>query len=150
MSDVALRLVADAWPAVGVGLVPTTQAKPLVVLIIDDSDDDELASVLASTEGAADGYDGAWSARITDERLTICFQLMRRDDGWEREWTYSEPGGSILNAITARDHHVAIVPVIGDLSKFVRVGRGGAIVVATEASVAVASARAVARATAAP
>src|ERR1039458_6650654 len=140
MGDVAPRIVADASPAVGVGLVPRMHAKPLVVLIVDDLDDGELASVLASTEGAADGFDGAWSAQVNDERLTISFQLIRRDDGWEREWTYAEPGNSILNAISARDHHVAIVPVIGDLSEFVREGQGGAIVVDAQASEAVASA----------
>ena len=149
MGDVALRIVADANPAVGVGLIPRMHAKPLVVLIVDDSDDGELASVLASTEGAADGFDGAWSAQVNDEGLTISFELIRRGYGWEREWTHGEPGDSILNAISARDHHVAIVPVIGDLSKFVREGRGGAIVVDTRASDAVAAARVVAGATAA-
>jgi hypothetical protein len=141
MSAVALRIVTDTRPAVGVGLVPRMHAKPLLVLIVDASDDGELASVLASTERAADGFDGAWTARVDDARLTISFQLIRRDDGWEREWTHAEPSGSILDVISARDHHVAIVPVIGDLSEFVREGQGGAVVVDAQASWAVASTR---------
>lgn len=141
MSDVAVRFPAYASPAVGVGLVPRRQAKPLIVLIVDDSHDDELASVLASTEAPAGGYDGAWSVQVIDERRTISFRLMQRDHQWEREWTHPEPGASILHAIAARDHHVAIVPAIGDLSEFVREGRGGALVVDTEAAGAVVSAQ---------
>jgi len=144
MSDVAVRFPAFASPAVGVGLVPRRQAKPLIVLIVDDSRDDELASVLASTETAAGRYEGAWSVQVIDERLTIGFRLMRRDDEWQREWTHPEPGASMLQAITARDHHVAIVPVIGDLREFVREGHGGAIVVDTAAAGAVVSAEALA------
>jgi hypothetical protein len=144
MSDVAVRFLAYASPAVGVGLVPRRQAKPLIVLIVDDSNDDELASVLASTETAAGGYDGAWSVQVIDERPTIGFRLMRRDREWQREWTHPEPGASILHAIAARDHHVAIVPAIGDLSEFVREGRSGALVVDTEAAGAVVSAQAIA------
>lgn len=144
MSDLAVRFLAHARPAVGVGLVPRRQAKPLIVLIVDDSDDEELASVLASTEAAPGGYDGAWSVEVIDEAPTIGFRLMRRDHEWEREWTHAEPGASILHAIAARDHHVAVVPVIGDLGEFVREGRGGAIVVDTEAAGAVVAAQALA------
>src|ERR1700689_1425608 len=104
MSDVAVRFPPFATPAVGVGLVPRRQAKPLIVLLVDDSGDDELASVLASTQAANGRYEGAWSVQVIDERLTIGFRLMRRDDEWEREWTHPEPGASMLHAITARDH----------------------------------------------
>jgi hypothetical protein len=144
MSDAAVRFLAYGRPAVGVGLVPRRQAKPLIVLIVDDSGDDELASVLASTEAAAGKYEGAWSVQVIDERLTIGFRLMQRDNDWEREWTHPEPGASILHAIAARDHHVAVVPVMGDLGEFVREGRGGAIVVDTEAAGAVVAAQALA------
>ena len=142
MSDVAPRVLVDASPAVGVGLVPRVHASSIIVLMVDDSDDDELASVLASREGVpADGFDGAWSAKVRGELLTIEFHLAAHDDGWERRWTHVDPGGGILNAISARAHHVAIVPAFGDLSEFVRQGQGGAIIVDTHASGAVAAAR---------
>jgi len=149
MSGAARRFLADATPAIGVGLVPGVQKRrPIIVLIVDDSDDDELACVLASKEAvAADGYRGAWSAQVNGERLTIKFHLVRRDEEWDRRWTYPDPGGGVLNAITADSHHVAVVPVIGDLSEFVREGQGGAIIVDAQASGAVASARAVAATT---
>src|SRR5271156_2960986 len=118
MSDVAPRVLVDASPAVGVGLVPRLHASSIVVLIVDDSGDDELASVLASREGVpADGFDGAWSAKVRGELLTIEFHLAAHDDEWERRWTHVDPGGGILNAISARAHHVAIVPAFGDLSE---------------------------------
>jgi hypothetical protein len=145
MSGAARRFLSDANPAVGVGLVPGVQSQPIVVLIVDDSQDDELASALASNDAAAaNGYGAAWSAQINGERLTIKFHLIRRGEEWERRWTYPEPGGGVLNAITANRHHVAIVPVVGDLSEFVREGNGAAIIVDVQPSRAVSSARAVA------
>ncbi len=145
MSSAARRFLADANPAIGVGLVPGVQRQPIVVLIVDDSEDTGLASVLASKEAvAANGYGGAWSAHINRDRLTIKFHLIRRGEQWERRWTYPEPGGGVLNAITANRHHVAIVPVVGDLSEFVREGNGAAIIVDVQPSRAVSSARAVA------
>ena len=88
----------------------------------------------------ANGYSGAWSAQIDGERLTLEFHLIRRGEEWERRWTHPEPGGGVLNAITADSHHVAIVRVIGDLSGFVRDGNGAAIIIDVQPSGAVSSA----------
>jgi len=131
-------------------LVPAAHGQRIIVLIVDDSDDDDLAYVLASKNAAPNGYRGAWRAQVTGERLTVEFRLARRDDDWERLWTYPEPGQGIVNEITAHNHRVAIVPVIGDLSEFVRDGERGALIVDAEASGAVASARTIIAASAAP
>jgi len=142
MSDDLDRFLADANPASGVGFVPRARRQPIVVLVVDDSDDSELASLLAGEqEVAAAAYEGSWSAQIDGSALVIKFLLARRGGGWERRWTYPDPGGSVLNAITAGVHHVAIVPLIGDLSDFVRDGLRGAIVVDAQASESIASAR---------
>jgi hypothetical protein len=142
MSDAASRFLADANPANGVGFVPHAQGQPIVVLVVDDSDDGELARVLADNDAVAGAdYGGAWSAQVNGERLIVKFRLIRRDGEWERRWTYTDPGGSVLDAITAGSHHVAIMPLVGDLSEFVREGLRGGIIVDAPASGAIASAR---------
>ncbi len=142
MSDDLVRFLADASPASGVGFVPRPRRQPIVVLVVDNPDDLELASLLAGGEGvAASDYEGSWSAQVDGTELVVKFQLARRDGRWERRWTYRDPGGSVLNAITANIHHVAIVPLTGDLSDFVREGLRGAIVVDVPASETIASAR---------
>ena len=73
--------------------------------------------------------------------VIVKFRLIRRDGAWERKWTYTDPGDSVLNAITAGTHHVAIMPLVGDLSEFVREGLGGGIIVDAPASGAIASVR---------
>jgi hypothetical protein len=135
MSDAVDRFLADASPASGVGFVPRARRQPIVVLVVDDTEDVELASLLAGgADAAATGYDGSWSAQADGTRLIVKFGLIRRGGGWERRWTYADPGGSVLNAITTGVHHVAIVPLAGDLSDFVREGLRGAIVVDAQAS----------------
>jgi hypothetical protein len=142
MSDALDRFLADASPASGVGFVPRAGGQPIVVLVVDDSDDPELASLLAGGERvAASDCDGSWTSWVDDTRLVVKFALAGRGGGWERRWTYTDPGGSVLNAITSGVHHVAIVPLIGDLSDFVREGLRGAIVVDAQASESIASAR---------
>lgn len=124
------------------GFVPRARRQPILVLVVDDSDDPELASLLAGGEGVAGtDYEGVWSAQVDGAGLVLEFLLARRDRGWMRRWTYTDPGGSVLNAITAGAHHVAIVPLIGDLSDFVREGLRGAIVVDAQASESISSAR---------
>jgi len=141
MSEALDRFLADASSASGVGFVPRARRQPIVVLVVDDSEDPALASLLAGGEGVATDYDGSWRAQIDGSELVVKFLLTRRDGGWERQWTYTDPGGSVLNAITADVHHVAIVPLIGDLSDFVREGLRGAIVLDVQASKSIASAR---------
>ena len=144
MSDV-LRFLATANPATGVGLVPRAQGLPIVVLVVDDSKDDELSSLLASGDSVvASELGGTWSAQVNGEQLVIKFHLISRDGAWERQWTYPDPGGGVLDAITSGGHHVAILPAVGDLSEFVRKGSGGGIIVDAKASRAIASAYAVA------
>jgi len=66
--------------------------------------------VLAGDDAVAGtDYGGAWSAQVNGERLIVKFRLTRSDGEWERQWTYTDPGGSVLNAIAAgtpsrRDH----------------------------------------------
>jgi hypothetical protein len=142
MSDADCGFLADTSPANGLGFVRRAQNLPIVVLVVDDSDDDELACLLAGGDVVvATDHDAAWSAQVNGEGLIVKFSLIRHDGAWERKWTYTDPGDSVLNAITAGTHHVAIMPLVGDLSEFVREGLGGGIIVDAAASGAIASAR---------
>jgi len=142
MSDAAVRLRAGAVPAIGVATVPRTRGQAFVAVVVDDADDEELASVLASADEAT-AYSGAWSAQVTSRELIIRFHLLRRGEAWERQWTCPNPTDDVLDAVTAGAHHVAILPLLGDLSQFVKEGMGGAIMIEAQASRSVAAARAV-------
>jgi len=143
VSDAASRFLADTSPADGVGFVPRAQGQPIVVLVVDDADDGELARVLAGNHAVGgNDYGGTWSAQVNGEGLIVKFSLIRDDGAWERKWTYTDPGdSSVLNAIAAGAHHVAIMPLVGDLSEFVREGLGGGIIIDAPASGAIASAQ---------
>jgi len=147
MSDAAVRLGAGAVPAVGVATVPRAQANAFVVIVVDDSDDQELACVLASADEAT-GYGGAWSAQVSSRELHIRFHVVRRGAAWERLWTCPNPSEDVLDAVTAGAHQVAILPLVGDLSQFVEEGVGGGLMIEAQASRSVAAARAVLPATA--
>ncbi len=117
----------------------------MLVLVVDDSADDELVSVLAVANIVpAHGYGGAWAAQITPGVLTIKFTLVRLGGGWERAWTFPNPPDELLGPIIGGAHHVAILPreFAGDLSKLDPVTLGGSIIIEAVASEAVAAARA--------
>jgi hypothetical protein len=69
----------------------------MLVLVVDDSADDELVSVLAAANMVpAHGYGGAWAAQVTPGVLTIKFTLVRLGGGWERAWTFPNPPDELL------------------------------------------------------
>jgi hypothetical protein len=112
---------------------------------VDDTDDDELVSVMANEDNVpADGYGGAWAAQVTPESLTIKFLLIKLGGGWERAWTYPEPPNELLDAITQGEHHVAVLPreFAGDLDDFDPDSLAGAVFIHAQPSDAVAAARA--------
>jgi len=146
MSDLAMRLGAGAVPVVGVATVPRAGGQPFVVIVVDDADDQELACVLASADEAT-GYGGSWSAQVSSRELHIRFHLVRRGAAWERQWTCPDPSQDVLDAVTAGAHHVAVLPLVGDLSRFVEEGVGGGLMIEAQASRSVAAARAVLPAT---
>jgi hypothetical protein len=72
MRDAACSFLADTGPANGLGFVPRAQNLPIVVLVVDDLNDDELARLLAGRDVAvANDHDGAWSAQVHGEGLIV-------------------------------------------------------------------------------
>jgi hypothetical protein len=147
MSDAAERFHGDAAPVLDARLIPRPDQLPLLVLVVDDSDDDELVSVIADAATVpASGYEGAWTARATvfEPSLAIKFHLTRAGDGWVRRWTLEDPAGDILDTITDLTHNVAVLPkeLAGDQPGLLLTSLGGAIIVEAPATPQIGVARA--------
>jgi hypothetical protein len=136
-------------PALAGALVPRAAPQiPMVVFVVDDSEDDELTTAIAEASNVpADGYGGAWAAQATskDGLTEVKFVLIRRGGGWERAWTLPSLPADMLDAITGGAHHVAILPreLAGDLNELNLASLGGGLIVEAEPSEAVAAARSV-------
>lgn len=129
----------------GAAVLPrVTPELPMVVLVVQDADDDELVSVLSeATMVPAEGYGGGWAVQIAEGALTIKFHLIRLGGGWERAWTYPDPPDVMLHAVTGGEHHVAILPreLAGDLGELNPASLGGSIIVEVQPSESVSAAR---------
>jgi hypothetical protein len=127
------KFYAGADPVQGVATVPREPPElPMLVLVVDDSDDDELVAAMAEAdEVPAVGYDGLWDALDTGDHHTLKFRLVRMADAWERAWTYIDPPRDMVETITAEAHHVAILPreFAGDLGNFDPRSLAGAVIV---------------------
>jgi hypothetical protein len=134
-----------ANPVLGTAIVLRDEPElPIVVLVVEDSEDDELVSVMAeATDCPATGYGGAWAAQVKPDGLTIKFLLIRLGGGWERAWTFPNPPEQMLDAIGGGPHHVAILPreLAGDLDKLAPASLGGSVIIEAQASESVRAAR---------
>ncbi len=139
MEDVP-RFYEGALSVDGALVVPfSPTGLQMVVLVVDDSGDDELISAMAELAAGTElepvsalGYDGAWDALDTGDHHALKFRLIRTADTWERAWTYIDPPREMVDAITSGDsHYVAVIPreFAGDLTDFdLRSIAGGVIV----------------------
>jgi hypothetical protein len=122
-------------PALGIALVVGSDP-PLIILVVNDSMDDELVSVIAhATNAPADDFVGAWAARLYPA-ITVRFTLARLSGGFERQWTLDAVNHEIAKA-TSVQHLVAVLPdeIAGDLSRFTDLSRlGAAVIVSTSRS----------------
>jgi hypothetical protein len=144
-----MAFLDGANPALAGALVPLAAPQiPMVVLVVDDSQDDELTTAVAEASNVpADGYGGAWASQATtqDGLTMVKFVLIRLGSGWERAWTLPSPPAEMLDAITGGAHHVAILPreLAGDLDELNVASLGGSLIVEAQPSEAVAAARSV-------
>jgi hypothetical protein len=84
---------------------------PLVLVVVDDSGDDELVTAMAeASDVPARGYDATWDAVQTNDGSALKLRLIRMADAWECAWTYDNPPQELVEAITGGPHHVAIIP----------------------------------------
>lgn len=132
-----------AEPMADVVVVPRTEALPLVVVVIDDSEDDELISLIAEAGSVpAPAHHGVWTHLATTRALTIKFNLTREESGWRRSWTYPEPPAGLLDTIEA-PHVVAVLSreFAGDPSDFDPHTLGAAVIVEAQPATQLAAGR---------
>jgi hypothetical protein len=127
-------VVRPPRPPLGVTKVPDPA---IIVVVVNDSDDDELVSVLAraSRVPAAD-LRAAWAFEFTTGQLRLT--LVDPGGCFRRDWHASQLSGPIVAAARER-HYVAFLPdeLAGDFSSGVDVCRhAGSAVVKSSATTA--------------
>lgn len=87
---------------------------PIIVLVVDDSDDDELAGIIASEDMVpAEHFGGVWGTAQRDGHWLVGFRLVElgaRTDGIERAWITDNIHRELLETILTVPHLVAILP----------------------------------------
>jgi hypothetical protein len=131
--------------AVRCHLIRAAGTPPIIVWVVDDSADDDLAAAIASeTAVPSPRFWGVWG---TDEDgAALAFRLIDRDTHRERSWWLHAFGPPLLGAVLEIPHIVVVLPrEIGDARKLadatsadvvglLRSLRGGLFVRVTEKS----------------
>lgn len=118
-------------------LVGPTGGRMIIVLVVDDTHDDELASVVARENIVpAEHFGGVWGAGQRHGNWTVGFVLIELgagDDGIERQFVTDNIHRELLDAIRDVPHYVAIMPteIAGDARPFNDIAPrfGGALIV---------------------
>jgi len=98
------------------GLAPPDDL-PIVVLVVDDRDDDELVAIIArERQVPSPGFGGVWGAGRHDGNRIVALQLSEVGGGVERRWFTQDIRRELLEMILVVPHLVAIMPaeVAGD------------------------------------
>jgi hypothetical protein len=99
------------WPDAG-GLA-------ILILVVDDSNDDELTGIFAREDVVpSEHFGGVWGSGQRDGCWLVSFQLVELGGGVERQWFTDNIHRPLLEAILEVPHLVAIVPeeLAGDAS----------------------------------
>lgn len=93
---------------------------PIVVLVVDDQDDDELASIVACDDMApSEHFGGVWGTGQRGGYWLVAFMLIELgagDHGVKRRWVTANIHRPLLEAIVEVPHLVAVMPaeIAGD------------------------------------
>ena len=83
----------------------------MIVLVVDDSDDDEIASIVAREDHVpAEHFGGVWGAGQRDGYWLIGFHLIELGGGVERQYFTDNIHRELLDAILDVPHLVAVLP----------------------------------------
>jgi hypothetical protein len=104
-----------ACPVIATAIVPGRQDL-VIVLVVDDSGDDELTAAMASQKDVpSERWRGAWKGEVRllgdDNGDTATFVLLDQETEREREWAMENWDLSVLEAAASGDHYVALLPV---------------------------------------
>ena len=133
--------------AVRCHLVRAAGTPPIIVWVVDDSADDDLAAAIASeTAVPSPRFWGVWGAGENDGADALAFRLIDRDTHRERTWWLNAFGPPLLGAILEIPHVVVLQPqriadalkltdaTSADVVGLLRSLRGGLFVRVTEQS----------------
>jgi hypothetical protein len=90
---------------------------PIIVIVVDDRDDDELVAIIARERDVpSPRFGGVWGGGRRDGRSVVALQLTDLDGGAERRWFTQDIRRELLEMILVVPHLVAIMPqeVAGD------------------------------------
>lgn len=83
----------------------------IIILVVDDSGDDELAGVIARENIVpSEHFGGVWGTGERDGYWLVAFQLVELGDGVERQFFTDNIHRELLEAVLDVPHLVAILP----------------------------------------
>jgi hypothetical protein len=86
----------------------------IIALVVDDTDDDEFAEIVATENMVpSERFGGAWGNGQRDGHWLVAFQLIERGAGAagvQRQWFTSNIHRELLDAILQVPHLVALLP----------------------------------------
>jgi hypothetical protein len=92
-------------------LLPRNEGPSIIILVVDDSEDDELIAILAREDGVpSPNFGGVWGSGQADGNWLVGFHLIQLDGGVERQWFTDNIHRPLLEAVLDVPHLVAIVP----------------------------------------
>lgn len=93
-------------------IVGADAERPLVILVIDEVRDDELAAALAAEDTVpSERFAGTWRAGARDGKALISFLLVEEaEPGLERAWWTDTFDRALLEAVARTPHDVALLP----------------------------------------
>jgi hypothetical protein len=89
----------------------------IIILVIDDSEDDELIGVIAREDHVpSPNFGGVWGSGQSRGHWLVAFHLIQLGGGVERQWFTDNIHRPLLEAVLDVPHFVAIVPkeIAGD------------------------------------
>ena len=106
----------------------------MIILVVDDAEDDELAAIVARENMVpADHFGGVWGAGERDGYWLVGFHLIELGGGAERRFFTDSIHRELLDAVLDVPHLVAIMPreIAGDAhsAEDVAPRLGGALIV---------------------
>jgi hypothetical protein len=83
----------------------------IIVIVVDDHDDDELVSRIASEGNVpSEHFGGVWGAGQRDGNWVVGFHLIELGGGLERRWLTDNIHRELLDAVLKVPHYVAVMP----------------------------------------
>jgi hypothetical protein len=92
-------------------LIRQPNGSSVIVLVVDDTHDDEVAHAIAREDMAPSvNFGGVWGAGERDGNVVVGFALIQLGGGLERQWYTANIQRELLEAILDVPHTVAIMP----------------------------------------